>query len=249
MCQLLTFIRRTAGVVCLGFMASSCSDPPPTALPAAPTPITSAVTPPTPPPVSSITGVVTDESGNPITGATVTAHLRDMPVRALTNSQGEYGIDVPQPNYLIFAVTAERVGYERNEQVVRRPEGAGLGPVIKNFRLYPVDSFVAGASRRLTITSNDSLCAVLDVGGTDHHWFCRTFRVQAVDAGTLVLEVVPDGPAGTGELWTHPAPYYRCCGPRHSFSVPAGTEAQVTVMTALERVPQTFTLNTSLHPE
>ena len=279
--QAFAIIRRTAGAVCLAFVASSCGDPPAIS-PAAPTPNTSAVTRagpaspsapipspgtrpprtapgtptpipqpgpgPTPPPVLSITGLVSDESGNPLGDATVMARLRGMPVRVLTNSLGRYGFDVPQPNYPIHVVTAEMDGYERNEQVTWRPEGAGPGPAIQDFRLYPVDRFVAGASRRLTITSNDSLCAVLDHGGPDYHWFCRTFRVQAPEAGTLVVEVVPDSPAGSGELWTRPAPYFRCCDPRQSFSVAAGTEVQVSVMTALARVPQTLILNTSLRP-
>jgi hypothetical protein len=277
MCQLFTIIGRTVGVVCLAVMAVSCGDPPTASL-AGPTPNRSAVTPsetgsssapgtrpppvapgtpppstpPGPPParspVLSVAGLVTDESGNPIGGATVTGHGRGTQLRVLTDGHGRYGFDVPQPNYLGLAVTVEKVGFELNEQVAQRPMGAGPGPAAIDFRLYPVDRFVAGASRRVTITSNDSLCAVLDVGGTDYHWFCRTHRVQAPETGTLVVEVVPDGPAGSGELWTRPGPYYRCCAPRQTFAIPAGAEVEVIVMTAIGRVPQTVTLNTSLLP-
>jgi carboxypeptidase family protein len=234
MCQLFTIIRRTAGVVCLALWASSCRNAPPTA----PTPINPPVTPPAPAQVLSVTGLVTDESGNPIADATVTAHLREMPLKAMTDSQGRYEIAVSLPNSTSFAVVAQKVGYETNDQVVHL-----LAAATQNFRLYQVVRFVAGESRRLTITSDDSLCA----GGSDYHWRCRTIRVQAKVSGTLVLEVVPDDPAEPGEFWTGPAPYSQCCGPREWFSVPAGAEVHVTVLTAFNP-PRGFPLNTPLQP-
>src|SRR5262245_45288292 len=139
MCKAFTIIRRNASVVSLAFIASSCGDPPaispaaptpnnlavrgvavradplpgarpPRTAPGTPTPIPRPGPGPTPPPVLSIAGLVTDPSGNPIGDATVTARLRGMPVHVLTNIQGRYGFDVPQPNYLVHVVTAEKDG-------------------------------------------------------------------------------------------------------------------------------------------
>lgn len=233
--QPLTYIRRIVVVVCLTFWASSCGD----ALPTAPAPIAPAATPPAPASVLSLTGVVTDASGNPIADATVAAHLRDGRVPARTDTQGRYEIVAPVPNFTRFEVVAEKVGYEPNSQVPMA--------MTQDFRLYRIDRFAAGETRRLTITSDDSLCTD-GLDHSDYHWRCRTFRVQAHENGTMLLKLVPDDPGETGKLCVTAAPY-NDCGGLVAVSVPSGAEMKVTVLTAfhLPRGPQTFTLNTSVH--
>ena len=234
MCQTLPSLNRTAGVICLAFWAFSCGD----RSPSAPTQISPASTP-VAASVTSLNGLVTDESDNPIAAATVTANLPGARVPVMTDTHGRYEMTVVLPNYPYFVMVAEKVGHELNQQVAKTRT--------QNFRLYRIARFVAGESRRVTITADDSLCA----GDGDYYWRCRTFRVQTREIGTLVLEVVPDDPAETGELQIGPAPYNHCCSSRASFSTPAAAEVHVTVLAPfnLPRGPQTFTLNTSLQAQ
>ena len=234
----LTMIRRTSGVVCLALWASACCDAPPTAA----TPIDPPAAP-TLPRLSTVhvVGLVTDDRDNPIPDALVTAYGSSTTVKAMTDGQGRYEMTVStSSNSLGVEVAAEKMGYERNAQFVRL-----LSEAAQDFRLYRAERLAAGESRTVTITADDSLCGVADFA-----WRCRTFRIVANESGTLVLQVVPSDPAEPGALEIR-ASNYLCCPPHVSFSVAAGAEVYVNVLTPwdLPRGAQTLTLNTSLQPQ
>src|SRR5437868_1928878 len=110
-------------VVLLLFLASACGGSrSPTAPAATPSPTPTPIPAPVPPPISTfhLTGVATDDDGNPVAGANITIQpyqTTTVPsVSVVTDGAGFYSIDFDAMHYFVggWVATsrAEKSGYE-----------------------------------------------------------------------------------------------------------------------------------------
>jgi hypothetical protein len=181
---------------------------------------------PTPPPGSGapaasgihLSGIVTDEHGMPLAGATVRATARGVLRSTMTGPNGEYDLRAEIAIGSGYEVAAERAGYESNSQFVKQPEAS------QNFRLREVVRIGAGEFRTVVVTPDDTLY------GFDYEYRARTVRVSAEQTGMLELEVVSHDSRTPGRLGLGSLPNYPCCPPREVLRVVQGQEVQVNIL-------------------
>jgi hypothetical protein len=165
--------------------------------------------PPSPPPSNGprqpqafeISGVVRDDGGTPIPGATLTILLNiyDVGPVAMTNASGSYQVDfsgVPGSNYYpegdasgtresVAFLQVEAPGFER---FARHVLGT-TSQLVENVRLHRVRRISSGESLVLTIAPDDSVCATDSWPGREQ--VCGIVRVLATGDGVMTIEAIP----------------------------------------------------------
>jgi hypothetical protein len=230
-------------VVLLVIVASACGGSNP--LPSAPS--TPSVGPTS---TFHVTGIATEDDGNPVASANITVQpwvnsvqLRPLPsVVVVTDGAGFYRLD--------FNANRDRVGFVATAKAESpghdtayyniRPEVSTSQNVSQNIHLYRIKRISAGESTVLTVVPGDSFC-----GSNSSEFVCRTVHIVAPSDGLMTIESVGllnvVGPNGTGGS---------CCDDTASIRVTAGAEvvANIGVFapsgTFLDS--QSFLLNTSL---
>jgi len=187
-----------------------------------------------------MTGIVTDQEGTPVPGATVMAWEDYSGPSVLTDESGRYKLSftgVPGSikgpagtEEAVAFIHVEASGYERYARYL-------LGTtqhLVENVQLRRIKRITTGESAVLTIAPDDTVCVLDGLPGRD--LVCGIVRVVVPASGILSIGAVPQqaGSAipmlrafggGTGG-WGNPT----------SFRVTAGTEYTVTV-----EVPWGFT--------
>ena len=206
--------------------------------PTTPTPSTPVPTnpqPPSPPPQPAIrlemNGMVTDEEGAPISGATVTALVDPYTgPSVVTDGSGRYSIQFvstrganggpPGTESAVAMALVEAAGYEWYMRYVVAP----TEEVRENFRLLRIRRIAAGQSAAVTVTPEDRVC-----GGDwspGRETICAAIRVVSPTDGILTVQALPSdgGPAlASLEVFTSTSG-----GTGNPVSIPvfAGTEYQ-----------------------
>jgi hypothetical protein len=202
-----------------------------------------------------LTGVTTDDDGNPVAGANITIQpyqAKSVPsVSVVTDERGSYSIDVDALRYFgndgwVATSRTDKSGYEPTTSYIYPVSGTSL-TAVQNVHLYRIRRIAAGASLSLTVLPDDPFCGFSD------EWRCRTVRIAAAIDGIMSIEVVPtESAAGqTGLEMFVPvsvgSPPYRCCSRTASFPVTAGTEVVANILIEwTARNSQSFTLTTSM---
>jgi hypothetical protein len=244
-------------VVLLVTLASACSGSrSPTAPAATPSPTPAPIPAPVPPPISTfhLTGVATDDDGNPVAGANITIQpyqtTRVPSVSVVTDGAGFYSVDFDAMRYFpggwVATSRAEKSAYELSTNYIYPATGTSQ-TALQNVHLYRIRRIAAGASLSLTVLPDDTFC------GFNDEWRCRTVRIAAPTDGMMTVEVIPTESAAalTGlEMFvvvSMGSPPYRCCSRTASLPVVAGTEVVANVLLEwTARNSQSFTLNTSM---
>ncbi|WP_273837892.1 carboxypeptidase regulatory-like domain-containing protein [Halococcus sp. PRR34] len=142
----------------------------------------------------AITGTVTDESGAPIAGATVTANASDGNYTATTGDDGTYTIeDVPTGTH---DITASADNYSSATQTVDVPAN---GTATADFTLAPENGSISG-----TVTASDAGDPVANVTVAAEDGDGTVYNATTDDNGTYTIDVPPgtysvnvaDTPAG-----------------------------------------------------
>ena len=201
-----------AGVLCATCLWACGSTP----TSPAPTPSPQPGPPPTSPasPVSTtlqryqVSGRVTDEAGNRISGVRVAVHYyrysgpsttlscpsTECVQNTLTNADGFFAfeLDASENPWLRGAfgyVYTLRDGYESDVQTL--PIGAT--PITRNLRISRVQTIAAGESTTVSVAADSALCWYADEDLFDVTRRCEIVRVTAATAGTLVVEARATG--------------------------------------------------------
>ena len=167
-----------------------------------------AAQPAEPPPISpedfEVAGVVADERGVPMPGATVTmAHWRGGTVRwpsVVTDASGSYRIrfsGTTLGNGFVARAQVIADGYEEYWRSIKRSTGATS--FVESFRLDRITRIAAGESIVLSVPSDVGEC---------RGWvaeLCPPVRVTVATQGRLRIEVSSVGPSG------EPPPVEVCC--------------------------------------
>jgi hypothetical protein len=223
-------------VVLLLISASACggSNTSPAA-PSTPSPA------PTPTTTSTfhVTGIATEDDGNPVAGATVT--ILNTSVARMTDGSGFYSLDFDAHRGAggdVGWVKAESAGHDLSYNALI--PASGSQNVSQNIHIYRIKRITAGESTVLTVVLGDTMC------GDNDQFVCRTVHIVAPADGLMTIEVVPNPSAADAGLEIS-APSYRCCGGTASVPVTAGTEVIANVgMGWTSTANQSFVLNTSL---
>ena len=156
--------------------------------------------PPPRPPTDSeqfeVSGIVTNDRGNPVAGAVVTmAHYNGGVIHwpsTVADTSGAYRIsfsgEVLRRTVDRFVARAEVVaeGHELSWYSVTQPlTSTGPHKLIGNFRLYPIKRVRAGDSAEVTFPSDVGECT----GWVAER--CGVVRVTIPSTGTLTVEVTP----------------------------------------------------------
>jgi hypothetical protein len=194
-----------------------------------------------------LTGIVTDDDGAAVAGATVTVQpwlygaFNVPPVSGVTDGSGFYSID--------FDANQDAVGgvaYVKGDGSGRDPSYYCLVPISQNPsqnpHLYRITRITAGESAVLTVLPGDTIC------GDNDQFVCRAIHIAVTTGGTLTLVAVPTQSATTAGLQVSGLGVaYQCCSLAATIPVTAGTEIVVSVGTWwTSTASQSFVLNTSL---
>jgi hypothetical protein len=229
-----TAVCRTVVLVTL-VLAMACNGRGPTTPSTSTTPPTPTFPPsaPRPPqgPVMSfeMTGLVTDDEGTPIAGATVTALLDHYTgPSVVTDASGRYSIRFasargsnagPLGTELAVAMAfIESPGYDWYERYILAP----TEQFVENFRLHRIRRITAGEQAVVTVAPDDRVCGIDWSPGRET--ICGTIHIVARTDGILTVEAVPTGAGST----IHRLQVYdsRVGGTGNPVSIPvtAGTE-------------------------
>ncbi len=232
-------------VVLLLISASACGgNGSPTASSAPATPSPAPILRPTS--TFHVTGIVTDDDGSPVTGATVTIqpwiYGGVVPsVSGMTDGRAFYSIDFDANRDAaggVAYVKGESSGHDPSYYYLIPPSASQNAS--QNLHLYRIKRITAGESTALTVLPGDTSC------GDSDQFVCRTVHIVAPTDGTMTINAVPTPSAANAGLEIS-APSYRCCGGTTSIPVTAGAEVIANVgMWGNSTASQSFVLNTSL---
>ena len=215
---------RSLAVVSLTFGMIACGEPSPAA------PVTQSTPPTTQTPTATRTGVVRDERGTPVAGATVWAMPPGVPV--LSDADGRFV--APAVGGMIW-IYASKAGYE--------PDSQETIAATRDLTLRDVIRIPVGGSVRVTVGPNDPWIYVWDQDA----WVERNYRIRVVhikaDAHSRVeLGLVADD-GGRGELSVRNA----CCVVSPGvLDMAAGTDVEVEIrLDGWTTASRTFTLTAS----
>jgi hypothetical protein len=218
----------------LSFVWVGCSgsESAPRRTPVAPSAPIAASTPVTPiPPATStfhVTGVVTEDDGNPLAGASVTIQpfVYSTPTSAIpsvsstTDRSGAYSMDFEANRTwlgLVGHVQAESAGHDTTDyDILSGPVSQNAS---RNLHVYRIRRITAGESTVLTVAPGDPIC------GDSDQFVCRTVHIMPPTDGTMTIEAVPASSAvDVGLESLGRSSPYRCCELTASIPVTAGVE-------------------------
>lgn len=210
-------------VVALALVAFACDERSPVAPEAQPMPGTSA------PSARTITGVVRDERGVPIQGATVWTHARWAPV--LSDAEGRFTAPVTDGAGAWVWIFARKAGYEDDSQEINVSA--------RDLTLPDIVTMPVGGSARVTVGPNAPWIYVF-TGGSELNYRIRVVRVTAAKASTVDLRLVADDGVAT-DFWVRRG----CCVVAPGvMNMAAGSELEVEIRVPagpFEAVSRTFT--------
>jgi hypothetical protein len=217
----------------------------------APTPAPAPSVIPRPTSTFHLTGIATEDDGNPVVGATVTvqpwvyAPTTTVPsVSGMTDGRGFYIIDFDANRDAVGGVGwvwVESAGHDPSYYYVI-PASASQNAT-QNLHLYRIKRITASESTLLTVLPGDTMC------GDNDQFFCRTMHVVASTDGLMTIEAVPTPSASNAglEIMGRGGSGYRCCSLTTSIPVTAGTEVTANVGAWwTSTTSQSFMFNTSL---
>ena len=192
----------------LVFMIACEGRGPTTPTPSTPVPSNPQPPSPTPPPAIRLemTGMVTDEEGAPISGATVSAMVDPYTGPfAVTDGSGRYSLQFvstrganagpPGTESAVAMALVEAAGYEFYTRYVIAP----TEEVKENFRLLRVRRITAGQSATVTVTPEARVC-----GGDwspGRETICAAIRIVSATNGILTVRALPsDGGSALASL-------------------------------------------------
>jgi len=235
---------KTAWVVLLLISASACSgsNPSPTA-PSTPSAATSTF---------HVTGIATEDDGNPVAGANITVQpwvdsvQKSVPsVEVVTDGAGFYRLDFDanrDAGGFIARVKAESPGHDTAYYNIRQlPTSQNAS---QNIHLYRIKRISVGESTVMTLLTSDSLC-----GSNTSEFVCRTLHMVAPSDGLMTIEIVPTPSAGIYSLGMRVVGVNgtgSCCDNPISIPVTAGAEVVATIGMFWTQPDTSFPLNTSL---
>jgi hypothetical protein len=174
-------------VVLLMMLTSACGGS--NSSPSAPS--TPSVGPPT---TFHVTGIATEDDGNPVAGANITVkpwvdsvQKSVLSVVVVTDGVGFYRLDFAanrDAGGFIAWVKAESPGHDTAYYNIR-PEVSTSQNASQNIHLYRIKRISAGESTVMTLLPGDSLC-----GGNTSEFMCRTVHIVAPSDGLTTIESV-----------------------------------------------------------
>ncbi len=210
-------------------------------LPSEPTPVPPVVEQPVPrPPAPAVTyrvrGVVTDETGAPVAGASVAFWMGARQVIFSTDGTGDYRAELETIHRDTVALV-EKAGFEPGAHYVSLiPERE----TVRNLRIHHVMTINAGELLHFDLKPDEGAC------GFDLEFWCRRIRVRSRSAGTLTMRVDREGSGSGVGLEIGSVDYPFQFKPSLSVRVDGDTHTVVDVLTALVTTSQRLTLSTSL---
>ena len=232
-------------VVLLVIAASACGGSNP--LPSAPS--TPSVGPTS---TFHVTGIATEDDGNPVAGANITVQpwvdsvQKSVPsVVVVTDGAGFYRLDFDanrDAGGFIARVKAESPGHDTAYYNIRQVSTSQNAS--QNIHLYRIKRISVGESTVMTVLTSDSLC-----GGNTSEFVCRTVHIVAPSDGLMTIEIVPTPSAGVYSLAMHVVGVNgagSCCDNPISIPVTAGAEVVATIGMFWTQPDTSFPLNISL---
>ena len=226
---------RLALVLAVALFTLSCDSAPtnrPTSVSPGPPPA------PVPVPGSAsyrVAGAVVDERGVPVRGADLIFEGALPSKMVVTDANGAYDVtvDLLQRG---TTLTVAKAGYETSRYWVSLDAEKTTS---RNLKLQDVQNVAAGQSLRLVLALDDPGCGY-------ELYTCRRVRIRSSSPGTLTIAVTPDNAAaqfGVVRPGQEPG-----LGTRDRLSVPvvAGGETAIEIVIFAGRLPEAFTVNTSL---
>ena len=227
-------------VVLLLMLASACSgnDASPTA---ASTPSA------TPPPILTfhVTGIVSEDEGNPVAGATVTVLNSPAPgISGITDGSGVYSLDFNvkgniAAGSIVGWLKVDSAGHDSSYNYLM--PASGSQNILQNAHVYRIKRITVGESTLLTAVRGDTAC------GDSDEFVCRTLHIVAPTDGVMTIEAVATPSAADAGLEIVRGSAYQCCSLTATVSVAAGTEVIANIgMWWTSTASQSFVINTSL---
>jgi hypothetical protein len=242
---------KRGGVVLLLMLASACSGSNP--LPSAPS--TPSVGPTS---TFHVTGIATEDDGNPVAGANITVQpwvdsvqKSVLSVVVVTDGAGFYRLDFAanrDAGGFIARVKAESPGHDTAYYNIR-PEVSTSQNASQNIHLYRIKRISAGESTVMTLLPSDTLC-----GGNTSESVCRKVHIVAPSDGLMTIEIVPTPSTGAYSLGAQVVggpPGFFCGDDDDLCSIPVTAGADVVATIGIFFFwtfpdSQTFLLKTSL---
>jgi hypothetical protein len=189
-----------------------------------------------------LTGIVTDDDGRPVTGASV--RILNTSVSSTTDGSGFYSLDlVTDAGHGIGWVKVNSVGHDPSYDLIPASSSQNIS---QNMHVYRIRRITAGESTVLTVATGDTAC------GDNDQFICRTAHIVAPFDGRMTIEAVPTASAvsaGLEIIIVGRGSVSHCCPLTTSVQVTAGAEVVANVgMSGASTVSQSFVLNTSLTP-
>ena len=142
-----------------------------------------------------LSGVITDETGAPVSGVTVEACVRYYcAFRTQTNEAGSYEVSfefmlgVPDLKNVPDRMYVRRDGFDRQTQVL----DTGT-EVVRNFRLRRARTISPGDSTTISIEDDSSLCLMGPNEFIDWDSRCEILHIEIPIAGTVTVEARGEG--------------------------------------------------------
>jgi hypothetical protein len=231
-------------VVLLLTLASACSGS--NASPTAASNPSAAPSTAIPPPTTTfhVTGVVSEDDGNPVTGAAVT--ILNPPVSGvsgMTDGSGVYSLDFSVKGNIgagsiVGWLKVDSAGHDSSYNYLM--PASGSQNILQNAHVYRIERITVGESTLLTTVRGDTAC------GDSDEFVCRTLHIVAPTDGVMTIEAVPTPSAAEAGLEIARGSAYQCCSLTASVSVTAGTEVIANIgMWWTSTASQSFVVNTS----
>jgi hypothetical protein len=203
---------------------------------------TAASTPSATPPTTTfhVTGIVSEDEGNPVAGATVT--ILNPPAAGMTDGSGFYSLDIKSmgnigAGSIVGWVSVASAGHDSSYNYLM--PASGSQNILQNVHVYRIKRITVGESTSLTVVLGDSAC------GDSEEFVCRTVHIVAPTDGVMTIEAVPTPSAANAGLQI--VGRGQCCSLTAAVSVAAGTEVIANIgMWWTSTASQSFVVNTSL---
>jgi hypothetical protein len=190
-----------------------------------------------------VTGIVSEDEGNPVPGATVT--ILNPTASGMTDGSGFYSLDIKSTGTIgaggiVGWVKAESAGHDSSYNCLI--PASGSQNIVQNLHVYRIKRITVGESTFLTVVRGDTAC------GDNDEFICRTVHIVAATDGLMTIEAAPTpSGANAGLEIVGQGSTYRCCSLTANVPVAAGIEVIANIgMLWTSTASQSFVVNTSL---